>query len=140
MIRRPPRSTRTDTLFPYTTLCRSPALGAAGRKEGGGAERNDPIPPAAVPVRADPEELHRRAIQHPVGIDAADDDDRRLSVRRQMALWLFAVQPALRARQFRRSHSRRYARPRRHRRLQLTRPRRGRVCEEGKTGWAAIRE
>src|SRR3546814_2297097 len=26
MIRRPPRSTRTDTLFPYTTLCRSDAL------------------------------------------------------------------------------------------------------------------
>src|SRR3546814_14076849 len=29
MIRRPPRSTRTDTLFPYTTLFRSPA--ATGR-------------------------------------------------------------------------------------------------------------
>src|SRR3546814_19597372 len=28
MIRRPPRSTRTDTLFPYTTLFRSVALGA----------------------------------------------------------------------------------------------------------------
>src|SRR3546814_16011648 len=27
MIRRPPRSTRTDTLFPYTTLFRSPVLG-----------------------------------------------------------------------------------------------------------------
>src|SRR3546814_3995797 len=26
MIRRPPRSTRTDTLFPYTTLCRSRGL------------------------------------------------------------------------------------------------------------------
>src|SRR3546814_16587505 len=26
MIRRPPRSTRTDTLFPYTTLFRSPNL------------------------------------------------------------------------------------------------------------------
>src|SRR3546814_5925969 len=26
MIRRPPRSTRTDTLFPYTTLFRSPQL------------------------------------------------------------------------------------------------------------------
>src|SRR3546814_6163044 len=26
MIRRPPRSTLTDTLFPYTTLFRSPAL------------------------------------------------------------------------------------------------------------------
>src|SRR3546814_9089816 len=28
MIRRPPRSTRTDTLFPYTTLFRSQAVGA----------------------------------------------------------------------------------------------------------------
>src|SRR3546814_10371505 len=27
MIRRPPRSTRTDTLFPYTTLFRSPGAG-----------------------------------------------------------------------------------------------------------------
>src|SRR3546814_10362618 len=27
MLRRPPRSTRTDTLFPYTTLFRSHALG-----------------------------------------------------------------------------------------------------------------
>src|SRR3546814_15231035 len=26
MVRRPPRSTRTDTLFPYTTLCRSPQI------------------------------------------------------------------------------------------------------------------
>src|SRR3546814_3130454 len=26
MIRRPPRSTRTDTLFPYTTLFRSPQI------------------------------------------------------------------------------------------------------------------
>src|SRR3546814_1404597 len=30
MIRRPPRSTRTDTLFPYTTLFRSPDLGTEG--------------------------------------------------------------------------------------------------------------
>src|SRR3546814_18231258 len=29
MIRRPPRSTRTDTLFPYTTLFRSPRGGAS---------------------------------------------------------------------------------------------------------------
>src|SRR3546814_6568276 len=28
MIRRPPRSTRTDTLFPYTTLFRSPLYAA----------------------------------------------------------------------------------------------------------------
>src|SRR3546814_11514443 len=29
MIRRPPRSTRTDTLFPYTTLFRSPVRRAS---------------------------------------------------------------------------------------------------------------
>src|SRR3546814_12706390 len=32
MIRRPPRSTRTDTLFPYTTLFRSPRSGPAGNE------------------------------------------------------------------------------------------------------------
>src|SRR3546814_15029682 len=31
MIRRPPRSTRTDTLFPYTTLFRSLYFDSAGR-------------------------------------------------------------------------------------------------------------
>src|SRR3546814_7914661 len=42
MIRRPPRSTRTDTLFPYTTLFRSPipglllfATATSGFKSGG---------------------------------------------------------------------------------------------------------
>src|SRR3546814_19687704 len=37
MLRRPPRSTRTDTLFPYTTLFRSdkPAILAAARKIAG---------------------------------------------------------------------------------------------------------
>src|SRR3546814_10672244 len=34
MIRRPPRSTRTDTLFPYTTLFRSHKLGDALRETG----------------------------------------------------------------------------------------------------------
>src|SRR3546814_5069777 len=38
MIRRPPRSTRTDTLFPYTTLFRS-ILRAFSRAIGGGFER-----------------------------------------------------------------------------------------------------
>src|SRR3546814_6886439 len=33
MIRRPPRSTRTDTLFPYTTLFRSPAGPASISKD-----------------------------------------------------------------------------------------------------------
>src|SRR3546814_13844780 len=34
MIRRPPRSTRTDTLFPYTTLFRSVFGRKAGTREG----------------------------------------------------------------------------------------------------------
>src|SRR3546814_1843804 len=40
MIRRPPRSTRTDTLFPYTTLFRSPrGFGGGDLGDGGfGAE------------------------------------------------------------------------------------------------------
>src|SRR3546814_6355836 len=43
MIRRPPRSTRTDTLFPYTTLFRSQGAAAADRgcHEGAGAGIGD---------------------------------------------------------------------------------------------------
>src|SRR3546814_10994673 len=37
MIRRPPRSTRTDTLFPYTTLFRSLAGDGAHRQRGAAA-------------------------------------------------------------------------------------------------------
>src|SRR3546814_20494841 len=49
MIRRPPRSTRTDTLFPYTTLVRSPRaclpaplsrLGDGGESDRGDARRD----------------------------------------------------------------------------------------------------
>src|SRR3546814_3209280 len=35
MIRRPPRSTLTDTLFPYTTLFRSAVPADAGRRKAG---------------------------------------------------------------------------------------------------------
>src|SRR3546814_14554465 len=37
MIRRPPRSTRTDTLFPYTTLFRSKAAALHFKDQGAGA-------------------------------------------------------------------------------------------------------
>src|SRR3546814_2718760 len=46
MIRRPPRSTRTDTLFPYTTLFRS-ARGAEPHPPG---VDESPRPPAASPA------------------------------------------------------------------------------------------
>src|SRR3546814_7607472 len=39
MIRRPPRSTRTDTLFPYTTLFRSPHDRRRSAYAGGGTRK-----------------------------------------------------------------------------------------------------
>src|SRR3546814_8523628 len=39
MLRRPPRSTRTDTLFPYTTLFRSPIAAGPIAEDGGAALR-----------------------------------------------------------------------------------------------------
>src|SRR3546814_2464009 len=41
MLRRPPRSTRTDTLFPYTTLFRSARLDGDGVRIGAGLCRAD---------------------------------------------------------------------------------------------------
>src|SRR3546814_10868500 len=51
MIRRPPRSTRTDTLFPYTTLFRSAYRGADAypHRVYHGLQRPDRFPPAASP-------------------------------------------------------------------------------------------
>src|SRR3546814_15874482 len=52
MIRRPPRSTRTDTLFPYTTLFRSmlpPAVGAS-RAEQLFAARRARVPSVRRPL------------------------------------------------------------------------------------------
>src|SRR3546814_6311004 len=51
MIRRPPRSTRTDTLFPYTTLFRSPGRAALRQRPahlgaGRPAPRGRPARPA----------------------------------------------------------------------------------------------
>src|SRR3546814_13987761 len=49
MIRRPPRSTRTDTLFPYTTLFRSGRACRFGARDAGG-DRGARCP-AQRPVR-----------------------------------------------------------------------------------------
>src|SRR3546814_13112680 len=51
MRRRPPRSTRTDTLFPYTTLFRSRGAGGAIAR-GAGRDRAGVAHPAVVPPPA----------------------------------------------------------------------------------------
>src|SRR3546814_11444730 len=70
MIRRPPRSTRTDTLFPYTTLFRS------GR-EPGGADQDECDQPVEfrLPCRGD----RARAADQPQ--DSEDRLDQRLDER-----------------------------------------------------------
>src|SRR3546814_17574566 len=56
MIRRPPRSTRTDTLFPYTTLFRSPRSGiprlatSKERRLDGGYQKGGSSPSGSRPV------------------------------------------------------------------------------------------
>src|SRR3546814_5486921 len=59
MIRRPPRSTRTDTLFPYTTLFRSDR-----RRRAGPAPDGQGIYPgrARQRLRARPRRLVRRSL------------------------------------------------------------------------------
>src|SRR3546814_3039107 len=55
MIRRPPRSTRTDTLFPYTTLFRAPAtrypVGHGGAVRAGAEPRGVVAPLSRRPYR-----------------------------------------------------------------------------------------
>src|SRR3546814_11679502 len=62
MIRRPPRSTRTDTLFPYTTLFRSswPAAAEHARASGLPARRHPTIGTAAGGA-----ETGRAAVERP---------------------------------------------------------------------------
>src|SRR3546814_4122138 len=45
MIRRPPRSTRTDTLFPYTTLFRSEEGQRGQEEDQAGRDQGDQVPP-----------------------------------------------------------------------------------------------
>src|SRR3546814_2956798 len=64
MIRRPPRSTRTDTLFPYTTLFRSAV--AAGRQHHG--LRTEAVDAAVLDAQRDDAParpvLHDRSEEH----------------------------------------------------------------------------
>src|SRR3546814_12204554 len=79
MIRRPPRSTRTDTLFPYTTLFRSRRAGASDDVGRHRLPDSRPAPPASAPGRSRGADRHRadgrrlRDTARPVGADPAAD-------------------------------------------------------------------
>src|SRR6056297_4303541 len=60
MLRRPPRSTRTDTLFPYTTLFRSVFGGEPGGQGGSITFRREAFP---VEVTKDRSEEHTSELQ-----------------------------------------------------------------------------
>src|SRR3546814_15992680 len=53
MIRRPPRSTRTDTLFPYTTLFRSLGWTPAYAQAPAEAQIAPALPQAVAPAQAE---------------------------------------------------------------------------------------
>src|SRR3546814_1706143 len=70
MIRRPPRSTRTDTLFPYTTLFRSVLDREALQGEVVGVD-DQPLGAAALALEAEHGLVHPRAADgHPVHAQA----------------------------------------------------------------------
>src|SRR3546814_18414869 len=62
MIRRPPRSTRTDTLFPYTTLFRSPT--GFNHTTQGGARKNPQRLGRIVKAHCQALVFHRRHARH----------------------------------------------------------------------------
>src|SRR3546814_15003982 len=89
MIRRPPRSTRTDTLFPYTTRFRSryrqgQATGPRSRQWQPKAESCSPH----APLKTDPQQLlrldrkfHRQLLQHVLRKTINDQRHRRFRVQ-----------------------------------------------------------
>src|SRR3546814_1153028 len=72
MLRRPPRSTRTDTLFPYTTLFRSDRVRATGPRDRLSRQRARVRDPGAAVVDGiGAEHLHPVAAvgeRHPVAL------------------------------------------------------------------------
>src|SRR3546814_18640691 len=85
MIRRPPRSTRTDTLFPYPTLFRSRVGPVEGRilvPHPGGVEKDEGLESEGLCIGGDERavarfERHRDAAvaDHGAGVEAASDGE-----------------------------------------------------------------
>src|SRR3546814_20296521 len=81
MLRRPPISTRTDTLVPYKTLFRSPGLGQVARE----TNRSDRHPPRRVFIDAERGRAARQARQMlDPGDHATDERDIAVEMARRV--------------------------------------------------------
>src|SRR3546814_2564783 len=88
MIRRPPRSTRTDTLFPYTTLFRSLPVMLVGHVAGGEHALDRSLGGAAAQPGADLQVavVHRQLALEQAGVGRmADGDDEAVQIGRAHA-------------------------------------------------------
>src|SRR3546814_2435738 len=74
MIRRPPRSTRTDTLFPYTTLFRSVLADFNQRRSAAEAQRRD--------LQGRSDEAAQRALQRLQGVRSEEHTSELQSLMR----------------------------------------------------------
>src|SRR3546814_18246875 len=84
MIRRPPRSTRTDALFPYTTLFRS---SVAAERDRGLAQRREQRAQRLRPIiEHRPDRLKQRARRAPPFACPAPDDAGPLVALGQMSV------------------------------------------------------
>src|SRR3546814_17002197 len=90
MRRRPPRSTRTDTLFPYTTLCRSTVIDTdtgPGASGGGIPNLTEPVDTKPASLRDDLESVFKedadkqKVEEQPKDEKPADDEKQEKPVK-----------------------------------------------------------
>src|SRR3546814_8128211 len=92
MIRRPPRSTRTDTLFPYTTLFRSrrgPAIARSAHPAKG--QPDDFGDHRFVPVDAPVEDQHREAVHQRPGVRRSEEHTSELQSLMRISYAVFCL-------------------------------------------------
>src|SRR3546814_11059753 len=78
MIRRPPRSTRTDTLFPYTTLFRS-------------LEHGDPVGHRLDDRTAEPLQARHVVVQAPLGEQRSEEHTSELQSLMRISYAVFCL-------------------------------------------------
>src|SRR3546814_6354396 len=83
MIRRPPRSTRTDTLFPYTTLFRSLELLRQRGRPGRHQHRRDHRVPGRVPGRG--------VVDLPDGVERSEEHTSELQSLMRISYAVFCL-------------------------------------------------